>query len=269
MRIADVKRWQWLLIGIFIGGALGYAWLAWRQVQGFGGESIHPQSFEKLLSARDSAGKPALKRIVVHPHPERPGSYVVTAEHGSRKYWCDAITPYAMPSFDSASTTVVDRLDLARRQTPDLTYRFAWWELPLWTYAISTCVAIIVVGGIWPLLVNWLTFGTLRRPKVQPQFAFPPPSSQTGQVDKRTDTSDLTDVVAVADAIEAALSEENSVQASPAVATSDEQVTKPLSTAPLDASPPMEAPPDQKHFTASEDDYYPTERRQACHPETQ
>src|SRR5687767_14081152 len=146
MKLSDVKRWQWVAMAIFIGPLLGYAWLTMQQIRGFPGESIHQQTFEKLLATRDPAGQPTLRRIVVHPHPQKTGSYVITAQQvdwrgTTRMYWVEAVTPYISTSSTSSGATVIEHLEEVRKQIPQLTYRVTWWESAGWLISICTVAA--------------------------------------------------------------------------------------------------------------------------------
>ena len=37
-----------------------------------------------------------------------------------------------------------------------VTYQFAWWEVPKYQYAIWTAGCLVVIGGIWPTIINLL-----------------------------------------------------------------------------------------------------------------
>lgn len=125
MRVEQLKRWQWALIGCFLG--LVVAW-AWGGVQDSGGISdpatIGAEAFERLLREPPMQGHPRVKGITLHheksrywvtlkalgpdpmdPHPKNPRRYRYVREQ------LNATTPF-MPDFrDAPSETVMIRVN--------------------------------------------------------------------------------------------------------------------------------------------------------------
>src|SRR5687767_9054104 len=83
MRIEDLKRWQWAVAGILLGLLVSY----WRGSEGMedvlaGRSTIEIAEFQKLLTVRTRAGKPAIKDIRIYPAED--GVYWVLAEQVNR-----------------------------------------------------------------------------------------------------------------------------------------------------------------------------------------
>jgi len=125
MRIEELKRWHWALIGCVLG--LVVAW-AWGNVQESGGLSdpatVGADAFERLLREGPMQGHPRVKNITLHrekgrywvtmkvleadpkdPHPKNPRRYRYVREQ------LNATTPF-MPDFrDSPTQTVMLRIN--------------------------------------------------------------------------------------------------------------------------------------------------------------
>ncbi|HEX5245059.1 MAG TPA: hypothetical protein VFW23_17505, partial [Tepidisphaeraceae bacterium] len=142
--------------------------------------------------------------------------------------------------------SVVQFLDALHR-VYKVNYHYAWWAVyPVLTWIVGCA---IVIGGIWPTLVNLLTFGTLTRPpevkavslwnilgtkrRHVPKFAYSAPQG---------DEED--------ELLAPSTPAENPETTAPAA--------QPLATAPLEIVP--QDAQEQHSYGADKDDFYPTER---------
>lgn len=52
--------------------------------------------------------------------------------------------------------SVAEFLAAMKRQNPRIAFANAWWERPAVLYATWACVGVLVIGGIWPFVLNLL-----------------------------------------------------------------------------------------------------------------
>jgi hypothetical protein len=174
-----------------------------------------------------------LPRAVITPAPYRPQIAVVERDGKS------------VAEFPS----VVEFL-AAMHRLYGVNYRYAWWAVhPMLTWLIGT---LIVVGGIWPTVVNLLAFGRLTRPpeaKTLSLWNVVVRKPQKAPVPSYAGTSDH-DPDAEAEAAMAAAPADAAAQPAPT-----------LAGGPLELLP--EQPAESREYGAKTDDFYPTERHKA------
>ncbi len=153
------------------------------------------------------------------------------------------------------NATILDYLD--RLGAKGVGYRYAWWDHPGWIWTIWLGGSVVVIGILWPTVINLIAFGSVWRPRGEHVNIFQSksaagPALEAGGVD-------LTDVVAIGDAMEAKLAAGGGEALAGTEGEAAGNQTRPLSAAePLRGS----VPPTQtdKEFGAGRDDFYPTER---------
>jgi hypothetical protein len=268
MGLASIKHWQWLAMSVIVGlvcGAIRRAQLDFADdLPTFGTVIASSRDFEKAL-VTSTQGKPHFKNVVVYPYELRDARsgaqrvYVVAGEYfdGHVETSADgrpmlewrpacyvASSPYRSAPQADGSTRQFDTI-LAYLRGSGVPYRFAWWW-PYRPFLIWTGGSVLVIGTIWPLLLNLMLYGSLRAPRreeaVRISGSSRPPSIQPASppilaIGERDDKDLLVPVVA----------------AEPATSSAT-----PLSTAPLDPAAPVESAP--REFGADKDDFYPTER---------
>ena len=287
MQLARLPRWNWVIIGLVAGLAIGLTRtqadgpLYGLDVQGSGLLLSDQQQFEDGL-VQDYNGIRLFSDPVVYPHwvPNSTGGktlvYIVSGrywdgrpqERGNQTVaeWQPRCvithTPYR-PKIGIAGpdgTTIqqypsVRDLLNALSKRYGIQYRYAWWAAyPVWTWTLG---GLLLVGGLWPSLVNLLAFGTLRRPpEVKPISLWnvrPPKKPKAMQ--------------AISFDVPASEAEENLMQGGAASNTPATPSVIPA-PAPALASTPLEIVPEvaaeAREFGAKEDDYYPTERHAAA-----
>jgi hypothetical protein len=181
MRIEDLKRWHWVVIGIVAGLALGYLYAS---VEPQVPRSIGQQTFERDLTRKLDSGHAILSNLVVYP--PKDGVAVVTGMQlervrGGGDQW--APKPFSFwvrmpykpqenaPGDASATTTVQEYLAHVASQHDHVTFRYAWWRETTAIYTICVLGAVAVIGGIWPIVINLLVgAGFGRRSEPDPEY---------------------------------------------------------------------------------------------------
>jgi hypothetical protein len=75
MRIEDLKRWHWCILGILAGLAMAYTWSNMDVAQG---RTTSQNNFERGLSIKNANGDPQLRNIVIYPPNETPNGEKVS-----------------------------------------------------------------------------------------------------------------------------------------------------------------------------------------------
>lgn len=186
MRIEDLKRWHWVMIGAIAGLLLAYVYSGMEPTDP--GRSVSAADFRRaaLNLSRNPAteGYPLVRKIVVHP-PEM-GAYgkLVHRVHFELLHYDQAdptkwqYRPSHMKAevpFDrnnpNANNTVLDFLAEAKKQNAKLDFRPAWEREPRNMYLLFSVGGMIVIGGIWPTIINLLVGrGLGRRSEPKPEL---------------------------------------------------------------------------------------------------
>lgn len=280
MQFAAVPRWQWIAVAIIVGAAVGIvtdaadSQLYGINVQGYGMLLPDQQQFENGL-VQDYNGIHLFNDPVVYPHwttgpgGERKLVYIVSGRFWDgreevkdgktvaewRPRCVITKTPYK-PTIginDAGNKpiaefpSVVQFLDALHR-TYKVNYRYAWWAPhPVLTWVVG---CVLVIGGIWPTLINLLAYGSLTRPReVKPVSLWNVRQRKTPEKPKMSYASPAPrgDEEMLAPSAETAETED---AAQPAA--------RPLAGAPLELVP--EGPAEQRAYGADKGDFYPTER---------
>ena len=173
----------------------------------------------------------------------------------------------------TAHATVLDYLDRISREK-GVTYTYAWWRHPRWQTAIWMAGSFLVIGLAWPTLVNVLAFGTLRRP---PEDATGPTWAEALRGVFRRQRAAPAAPQASAD--DAAVREYDAALEAQLAAGAG--ATDPLAAIGPDLPPPGQVPPalsaaaepvsagdaphEEHHYDAKQDDFYPTETKPVHH----
>jgi len=190
MPIEDLKRWHWALIGCVVGLVLGFG-------QVYGGNepatdlpSMGQQEFEEGLRATPRDGLPVLDNVTVYPGSAGEPDLVTmdlradwglyarirdaqsgTARANTRQVKYVQHRFYARKPFKplipvpgaaavpGATYTVRDYLkDLSKTEAGAAAkYRYAWWREPAKRVALWTAGSTLLIGGVWPTVLNLLT----------------------------------------------------------------------------------------------------------------
>lgn len=280
MQFAAVPRWQWIALAIIVGAIVGLvtdaadSQLYGINIQGYGMLLPDQQQFENGL-VQDYNGIRLFSNPVVYPHwttdpkGQRKLVYIVSGQYwdGHQEIkdgkavaeWVPRCiiteTPYKprIGVTDGSNTavaefpSVVEFLDALHRNY-SVNYHYAWWALHPVLVWIVGCT--LVIGGVWPTLINLLAYGSLMRPKdvkpvslwnirrprrqQKPPISFSPSAPEADQAPPPPP---------------------------PAPAEADDSSpaeVRPLASGPLELVP--EGPKEHRAYGADKDDFYPTER---------
>jgi hypothetical protein len=282
VQFAAIPRWQWIVLAIAVGALVGYVTdaadseLYGIDVQGYGVLLPDQQEFENGL-VQDYNGIRLFSNPVVYPHwitdpkGHRTLVYIVSGQYWDGRQevkdgkavaeWVPRCiitqTPYrprmalSLGSNSSVAQfpSVVEFLD-ALRHNYNVSYHYAWWALhPVLTW-IAGCA--VVIGGIWPTLINLLAYGSFTRPK-----DVKPVSLWKIRSPKATATAPIAPISYSPPAPQA----EEEPSPPPPSSEPDETVqpaVAPLANSPLELAP--EGPKELRAYRAEKDDFYPTER---------
>lgn len=287
MRLSSLKRWHWLLIAIVVGlagGGVRQGTADEDRIDQYEHLITDPQRFEDAVTTQ-AYGHHLFEDITVYPyhlHNRRGDASVVHLVTG--RYWDGeptvqngqtvahfvsacfiASAPYQPRTSLVAERgnkpfpTVLDYLAVLHERS-GVNYRYAWWWWAVTPIALWLIASIILIGGVWPTIINLITYGTFTRP-----------AEEAGVSLKDVKSSPARPKPVTAEAIDPALLEnfedelESDLTAAPVVAapTSSPAPPRPLSTAPLEPVA-ISDNAHSKEFGAKRDDFYPTELR--THP---
>lgn len=280
MQLSAVPRWQWIAVAIVAGALVGFvtdaanSQLFGINVQGYGMLLTDQQRFENAL-IQDYKGIRLFSNPVVYPHwttdprGKRKLVYIVSGQYWNGQQeikngqavaeWVPRCiitqTPYQprIAVTDASNKTVaefpsvVEFLDALHRNN-SVSYSYAWWGLhPVLNWVAGS---VLVIGGVWPTLINLLAFGALTRPKEVKAVSLwnvrrpkPPQAPKISYVSSPPEA------------------DEQASPPPPAPAEgedTDPTAVVPLGNAPLELVP--EGPREHRDYGADQDDFYPTER---------
>jgi hypothetical protein len=284
--LIKIRRWQWILIGLLVGFAVGYVRRMprgdWAEAYG---QSIGPGEFEYAIS-HDFMGSARFINMVVYADQvddvdgrRRPvhvvvGSYcsgqtrVVNGQKEPIRVTRCVIAeiPYRPLSGTSHSTaadfTVMNYLDTLRKSGRPIAYRHAFWCDPRWAVPAWVAGSVLVIGVLWPTLINLLVFGSIFRPREEKGIDLSKVKATSTEAQRAplVTEDDLAKVEQLDAKLEAQLMENAPSGALPAPgSTSSQTPVKQLTATKLELTA-VEQAKEQKDFGADKDDYYPTER---------
>lgn len=294
MHIEKIRRWQWMLIALVVGGLLA-------AVRNFYDSDItvsYPNSintqpaFERGLLL-ETAGRRHFKDIKVYPivlegkpahavcgdyyhgRPEFKGG--ARAMEGTRQAvwrdsWYGAPIPYE-PTLDLAqfnkpggpdyaaqykalsNPTVVDFLKIMK-EARNIDYTYAWWTEPKTAAAIYILSSLVLVGVVWPSIIYLIAYGSI----------FQPPAEKWDLAGARASTSataapkdvDLSSVASMASQLEESLKQDARHHTDQPAAAGAQPEIKQLSAKEIELAA-IEAERAAKEFGQDQDDFYPTE----------
>jgi hypothetical protein len=274
MRIEELKRWHWVLVGLIVGVSLGYLY---GSIEPGSGRSISQARFETALNETPLQGShPWIRDIVVHPHPER--GVIITGRHlepgrGDTMLYQPfrfvppmPYEPLSSPrgnrpaDWEQSGRTVRDYLNHMAGTHDHVSYRYAWTSQPLYRYLIWTAGAVLAIGIVWPSIISLLTGGGLgRRGATEPEYDLSrfqsdpaPPQRQPASM-----TQEEADHLASLEAeLERKLAgrSDDAIAADPAPEAAPEQPVRRLDARPLEGAP-VESPQQRKDYAG---EFYPT-----------
>lgn len=282
MGIENLKRWHWAMIGVLVGVALGWVWV-WQQTGISGLRSAEQREFERDIVLKHlPSGQPLIKDIVIHPPEESFDGMVnvvtfkrLAQDRRGRFGWLNmrlvAKIPYK-PVFRMVGTvgpelTIDKYLTELAKQRPTVRFRYAWWLVPRNGMILGGVVGLVLIGGIWPSLLNlMLGAGLGPKPKPKPATGEKPLwkyKSAAPAVDSPTKPAvtaeDQQRLLEVTEAYEHSLREEGlplPQTAGPADAASAQTQVRKLEAGPLQQAPKLPQPGEEDEIEVK-GEYYP------------
>jgi hypothetical protein len=287
MHFTDMRWWQWAIIGLLLGALAGSVRSFYADIPDAGvHETLSQKEFERDLFRKSSDGKSSyFDSLKVVPFENRQiiiGEYTVTAHHRdpknpkarptvtheSRRFRMVPTVPYKPgPRFKGdfpKNLTVAEFLGWVQQHHPALNvrYRYNSWDTPKTQFAMWIGGSVLLFGLVWPVTINFLTFGRPWRPKPpkeeydldrfgkgEPEPPPPPPP----EVDHGAIHSQIA-------AIEAELEAGTTASTAPAPSSTVEDRPADASVRKLDAGP-LEAPSTRDESQEKKDyagEFYPT-----------
>lgn len=274
MQLRNVRRWQWIVIGVAAGAMFG----AIRQnppedLSRYERVITGRREFENALIA-EFQGVRRFTKLTVYPGRFDDGGGAGRAVHivaGSyfdgqvenidgnacavwRRACFVAERPYEGVEDKRVHATVMAFLDTL--SSGGSRYAYAWWREPLWAIVLWATAGMVAVGLIWPTIINLLAFGSIFRPREEkgfdlgkaPATAPPRPADPTSEdmeklarLDAQMESKLASDAARVPEP-----------EAPPAAPVRQLLATK------LDESASPDGA-DEKSFGQDKDDFYPTE----------
>jgi hypothetical protein len=285
MGIEAVKRWHWIFLGALIGLALAYAWSSvGSSVEGYrAADSIR---FEQELTLKDQAsGQPFIKGIVIHPPEDSFDGRVnvvtykkLAKDKEGRIGWLNkrliAKIPYkpALPGAvpPSDNPTIQGYLQQVASQNNTVRFKYGWWLEPTKAMMLGCIGGMVVIGGIWPTLLNVMLgagFGRKTDPeeealkRARPGFDWASllrrsKSSQPAGAHGGVSSGDQRHVQEVADAYARNLQPTGQGHGAAGATAVDEGPVRKLEAGPLEAAKPMPKPGDDDEIEVK-GEYYP------------
>ena len=294
MGITSLRRWHWVAIALAVGLTHGAVWQAAAPdladgLDDFEAVITDQARFEHAV-VTEVQGVRLFKDLTVRPQWVRtPGGapqlvHLVTGTYWDgtpqrrdgqlQARWAPAcfVAPTPYPRLASGGplpfNSVREYLQ-SLGAASGVRFTYAWWWWATRPMFISVCAALVVIGGVWPTVINLLNFGTLSRPADErgvslwqmrpapdPDATVAPPAPVCGDALQRLEAE-----------LEAGLrGADNDAPAMPARAqtrsTAAHPAIPPLLTSPV-VVVPASAPQD-RHFGADRADFYPTELHYHC-----
>ena len=168
MEIENLKRWHWIAAGIVVGLALAYVWSSVEPNRGRRGSA--DDLFRYAAMKDPKSGRPIVSAVVVHPAEQGPHGMVNVVTYQkwmndakskkavSVNHWFVAEIPFVPPGQRpdgvAPNFTISDQLKEVQKRAPQLAIKSGWWTTTPATFAIWTLGSIVVIGGLWPTLLN-------------------------------------------------------------------------------------------------------------------
>ncbi|HEV8379800.1 MAG TPA: hypothetical protein VGP99_13190 [Tepidisphaeraceae bacterium] len=204
-----------------------------------------------------------------------PYFYIAPSQYKpSKEHTISGSVPPLKLTFTDKLQTAAEKLHLKAADPPDsvlaylkalkaqgrVDFNYEWWRAPRVSMAIWIGVCLIVIGGIWPTLINLLVYGTLTRPYEEKVDLSKVRSAQSAKASRGPTEEDLAQLKALEEQLEAQLAASAS---SRPMGPSDQPAPAPvkqLTAKELEVAAAARAQ-EAHEYAAKPDDFYPTEKR--------
>jgi prepilin-type N-terminal cleavage/methylation domain-containing protein/prepilin-type processing-associated H-X9-DG protein len=156
MNINHLKLWHWMITGAIVGLLLGYV----RTLPDTARDPVMRRPITAAQFAagltRKDGGEPRIRNVVIHP--ARGGENFVTGEvldyYGYRTFAFFADQPFVAGDVHASSVLEFARQAAARDSS--LAFTYPWHEASWFIVASRGAGGLIVIGFLWPMLLNLL-----------------------------------------------------------------------------------------------------------------
>ena len=295
MNVTALRRWHWTLIGLLVGALYGYVRESsanfYDELTSFNSRRIGQREFEAAIIS-DFHGKRRFTDLSVRPYRlAASGGPTVTVHVVSGLYfdgrtqvengrvaarWEPAYFVASLPYFPipapprtapatgpaggtAGTSAQLDNVMAYLRSPPrggSIPFEYAsWWWLSR-PQVLWTCIGVLVIGGVWPTIVNLLAFGMLLRPAEAKALSL---WRATPAADETKPTPPALDPAAL-DALERELAGASAdAVAAPAPAVPAKPAIRALRGGAETDAAATAAAQGQKDFGKADEDFYPTE----------
>ena len=164
MAIRNWRWWQWLAVGVVVGGLLGlvltnFEWTDPTMA------SDQFNTMRRKIAHRTDAGESVLTRIRVGPVVrDGEGKLVQQTTFWERQKnrttgtWdltgqFRVITPVPLsPASPRPDYGILDYLATQKQAIPSLDYRYQWWLVPRTLWLLSLGGSVLAIGVVWPVV---------------------------------------------------------------------------------------------------------------------
>jgi len=177
MGIEDFKRWHWIAIGLVVGAILAYTRLQMSPDESsvFRRGISAGELLRDLQRPKTPKGYPWVRDVTIYPPIENKnfvtGLNLEIQPDGKgiyKPFQLMADIPFKLAGGAAAPSktfTIRDYIDQLRKGHPEAAYQFAWWYLPWAIILLWGGGALLLIGGVWPVVVNVMIGAGLGRNK--------------------------------------------------------------------------------------------------------
>jgi len=204
-----------------------------------------------------------------------PYFYIATNPYKpSKQFAISGPVPAVKPTLSDRLQTLAEKAHLKPPDAPDsilpylnalkaqarIDFTYEWWKASRVSMAIWIGGCLIIIGGLWPTLINLLVYGTLTRPPEEKIDLRGVRSTQKAKVSREPTEEELAQLKALEEELEAKLAA--SGDSSPR-GPADQPVPQPLkalTAKELEVAAAAQAK-EAHEYASKPDDFYPTEKR--------
>jgi len=258
MGIESLKFWHWMIAGAIVGSLIGYvSTLAGPERDPVMRFPLSPQQFVGMLD-KSVDGQPLIRSVAIQP--PCGGQNFVTGE----VLFDDRYRPFAFYASIpfSAGLAHGDSILAYVQQHSKLAIEYPWRDAAWFVIASRTLAGIVVIGVIWPVLLNlMLGAGSGRKKRIEAEYDLDRFQSEPGAAPAPAISSaNLQHLHELEHELEENLKKPSIAMAQAPSPTNSQEPIRQLSSDPLDVSAPT-APGEDKDYRG---EFYPVAKPHAA-----
>ena len=178
MALEDLKRWQWALVGLAVGLVLGFAYRYMFHDPDPGYPTLkRAETLEPLMVARDfETNRPIVDDVTIYPllsgddkvqlvtfnmrqvyefeDPKHGGAGFTRSRWEPRQLWAEIPFQKKGPAGNTFADLVRQHREAGLLDGANVS--FGWAQKPLPGLLLYAAAGVLLVGGVWPTLLNVL-----------------------------------------------------------------------------------------------------------------